>query len=130
MITTWLLSTDEEPDPRRVRTISKHAEEDIIPAEEVTRPDLDQTNEENLVAEATQIGTASTATFANYKGTNRKNAEKGSRRTNPAGTLKDKHTGPKSTLWKRIQMLNLSMPLNDQETDSRMIMKKMSLTLP
>jgi hypothetical protein len=130
MITTWLLSNDEEPDPKQVRTTFKRAKEDIIPAEEVTRPDPDLTNKEDRAAEATQIRTASTATFANYKGTDRKNAGKGSRRTNPAKMLKDKHTGPGSILWKKIRTLNLSMPFNNQEKDSRTITKKMSLTLP
>jgi hypothetical protein len=126
----WPLSTDEEPDPRPIRTTSKQAEEDTVPAEEVSRPDLAQTKEEDWAAEATQIGMASTATFAKYKGTKRKNVGKGSRRTNLAGTLKDEHTGPETTSWKRIRKLNLSTPLNNRKTDSRMIMKKMSLTLP
>ncbi len=127
---TWPLPTDEEPDPRQVRTTSKRAVEDIILAEEVTKPDLDQTNEEDLAVEATPIRTANNATFASYKGTDRKNAEKGSRRTNPAEMLKDEHTGPESTSWKRIQTQNLSMPLIVQETDYRMITKKMGLTSP
>jgi hypothetical protein len=125
---TWLLSIDEEPDPRRTRPTSKQAKVDIILAEEVTRPDLDPTNEEDPAAEATQIGMASTAIFASNKNTDRKNAGKESRRTSPARMLKDKHTGQKSTSWRRIQTLNPSVPFNDQKTDSRTITKNMDLT--
>ncbi len=127
---TWPPSTDEEPGPRRVKTTSKLAEEDIPLAEEVTKLNLDPINKEDLAAGTTPIGTENTATFASYKGTNRKNAGRGSRRTNFAGMPRDKHTGPEFTLWTKIQTQNPSTPLNNLRTDSRMTTKNMILTLP
>jgi len=42
-------------------------------------------------------GTTSIAISANSKVTDRRNAERQSRKTNPATTPKDEHTGPEST---------------------------------
>jgi hypothetical protein len=46
---------------------------------------------------------ANSATFAIYKGMDRKNAESYSRKTNPAEIHKDGPTGQGSTSWTKIQ---------------------------
>ncbi len=76
---TWPLSTNEEPGPRQVKTTSKQAKEDITLAEEVTKPDPDPINEEDPAVETTPIETENNATFASYKGPDKRNAGRGSR---------------------------------------------------
>ncbi len=66
-------STDEGPDPRQIKLVVP-TEDNITPDEEYTKQD--QVEEETMELETTATETASIAITANFKGTNRKNAEK------------------------------------------------------
>ncbi len=68
------------------------------------------------------------ATFARSKDTDKRSAGKGSRRTNPAETHKDEHTGPESISWTRTQIQRPSTPSITRISDTRA--KKPHLTLP
>ncbi len=103
MTTTSPLSTDEEPGPRRAKITSKLDEEATTQAEEATRHEPQPTGEEDSAAETTPTATGSTATSANFRGTGKRNAGSDSRRTSPAETLKDRHTGPRFTSWMKTQ---------------------------
>ena len=73
--TTLQLSIDEGPDPEQTKPADK--------AEETTTPDEEDTKEDTVEvpaipeAETTTIEMANTATFANFRATDRKNAGKG-----------------------------------------------------
>jgi hypothetical protein len=102
-------------------------EEATLLDEEVTHQDLDQKEEEPRVAGTTRTGTANSATFTNFKGMDRKNAAKGSKKTNLAETPKDGPTGQGSTSWMRIWRPRQSTPSTMRTSDTRT--KKAHLTL-
>ncbi len=98
--TSWL-SIDKEPDQKATNPVDT-TEETTAPDEEATK--LDQEDEEEILAlEATATGTANTATTANSRDTDKKNAGSESRRINPAATLKDDTTGTRFTSWRRTK---------------------------
>jgi hypothetical protein len=79
MTMTWLLSTDEEPNPKQTNQ-AVNLKEDTLMDEETVKQDPDSTKEDEAqVAETgiTQTKTATTATFANIKVIDRRNAGKG-----------------------------------------------------
>jgi hypothetical protein len=73
--TTWPLSIDVEPDQDQTKPADQ--------AEEITTPDEEDTKEDTVEvpaipeAETTITEMANTATFANFRATDRKNAGKG-----------------------------------------------------
>ncbi len=91
---TWLLSTDVEhvrkPVSKALKVVTA-----IHPTEEDNNP-LDSMGEEvpGPATETTLTGTTNIVTAANSKDTDKRNAVRESRRTNPAETLKAKPTGP------------------------------------
>ncbi len=89
---TWPLSINEEHGLKLTNQNLRIAA-DMPPAEEATKQDPDSTNEEAQAAETTQTGRTNIATSANSKDIGKRNAEKGSRKTNPAETPKDEHIG-------------------------------------
>ncbi len=72
--TTSQLSTDEGPDPKTIKPVDKTEETSTLD-EEAINPD--STEEAMPDTETTATGTANTATFAKFKGTDKRNAEKG-----------------------------------------------------
>jgi hypothetical protein len=101
------------------------------PAEEVTKPDPDLTNKGAQAAGTMQSRITNIVTSADSKDTGRRNDRKESRRTSPAETPRAKPTGREFT-WRRTPILNQSVLLDAQKTDSKMItkntMKNMDLT--
>jgi hypothetical protein len=71
--TTSQLSTDEGPDPKTIKPVDR-TEEISTPDEEAINPD--STEEAMPDMETTATGMANTATFAKFRGTNKKNAGK------------------------------------------------------
>jgi hypothetical protein len=82
----WPPSTDEEPSQKQARPAPKTT---VItkPIEEVNNHQ-DSTGKEAQIMETMLTGTTSNAIFANSRDIDRRNAEKGSRRINPAMTLR------------------------------------------
>ncbi len=68
------LSTDEEPDPKTIKPVDK-TEEISTPDEEAINPD--STKEAMPDTETTATGMANTTTFAKFRGTDKRNAERG-----------------------------------------------------
>jgi hypothetical protein len=111
---TSRLSIDKEQDQKATNPVDK-TEETTAPDKEATK--LDQENEEEIPAlEATATGMANTATSANSRDADKKNARSESRRINPAATLKDDTTGPRFTSWKRTKP-RPSTPLMRKRSD-------------
>jgi hypothetical protein len=120
------LSTEEELGQKRISRVGSH-EKVTPPDEEVTNPDQEPDEEEIQAAEVTTTETGNSATSAKSKGTDKRNARNGSRRTNLAETHKDKLTGPGSTSWMRTQTQRPSTPSTTEMSESKM--KKANLTL-
>jgi hypothetical protein len=99
--TTSPLSIGEEPGQKQTNRVVNHVEDTLLD-EEVINLDPDQKEEETQVAETTPIDMANSATSARSKDTDKKNARKGSKKTNPAETPKDRPTGQGSTSWTRL----------------------------
>ncbi len=126
MRTTSPLSTDKEPGLRQTNRVVNQVEDTLL-EEEVTNPDQDQKEEEAQTAEITQTEMANSATFASSKDTDRKNAERNSRKTNLVEMAKDEPTGRGSTSWTRIRRQRQPTPFTMRMSDTRM--RKAHLTL-
>jgi hypothetical protein len=118
---------EEEPGPKQTNQVGSHGEVTLLD-EEVTNPDQEPEEEEIQVAETTPIEMANSATSARFKGTDKRSARKGSRRTNHAETRKDGPTGLGSISWMRTQTRRLSTPSITRMSDTRV--KKAHSTLP
>jgi hypothetical protein len=98
------------------------------PDEEVTNLEQEPDKKEIQAAEATTTEMENSATSARSKGTDKRNAGCGSRKTNLAKMHKDKLTGPGSTSRMRTLTQRPSTPSTMKMSESEM--KKVHLTLP
>ncbi len=73
-LTMSQLSVDEGPGPKQTKLVDK-TEETTALDKEAINPDQDE--EEITEAETTATGTASTATSARFRGTDKRNVKKG-----------------------------------------------------
>ncbi len=89
---TLLPSADKEPSQRQVSPTHKTIA--IIRTIEEANNHPDSTGEEVQTEETMPTRTTNTAASANSKDTDKENARKESRKTNPAVTPRAEHTGP------------------------------------